>query len=95
MLNGVRLDETSNVYRSQRCNSCGFVHKSNRLGEMFKCKSCGHTDNADLNAAKNHRDKLWDLPFRLRHSPNKSTGFFWKSDGLFDVNGLELIVPVA
>ena len=25
---------------------------------LFKCKNCGHTDNADFNAAKNIRDRI-------------------------------------
>ena len=41
----VKLAETSNAYRSQRCSLCGrsFVHKKNRLngGEEFKCIKCG------------------------------------------------------
>ena len=39
----VKLAETSNAYRSQRCSLCGFVHKNNRLngGEEFKCIKCG------------------------------------------------------
>jgi len=37
--------EQDNKFRSQRCSSCGFVHKSNRLAKTFKCKStnCGFT----------------------------------------------------
>ncbi len=94
-LAGVQLKETSNAYRSQRCNNCGFVHKSSRRGELFKCKPCGYTNNADLNAAMNHRDILCDLPSRFRHLSNKTTGFFWKPNGLFDVNGSVITVPVA
>lgn len=94
-LNGVRLVETSNAYRSQRCSHCGFVHKSSRRGELFICKACNFKCNADLNAATNHKLKLFDLPSRFRHLPNKTTGFYWSSKGLTDVNGLELTVPVA
>lgn len=39
---------------SQRCFSCGHIAKENRLSQAeFSCVSCGHTDNADSNAAKN------------------------------------------
>jgi transposase len=94
-LSGVRLVETSNAYRSQRCSCCGFVHKSSRRGELFTCKSCKFTTNADLNAAMNHKVKLCDLPTKFDCLPNKSTGFYWNHLGLFDVNGLEITVPVA
>lgn len=41
-------------YTSQTCNSCGFKSKDNRQSQSdFVCVSCGLTDNADVNAAKN------------------------------------------
>ncbi len=41
-------------YTSQRCNACGYVDKENRKTQAkFECKSCGHEDNADNNAALN------------------------------------------
>jgi IS605 OrfB family transposase len=41
-------------YTSQKCNKCQFTHKENRQTQsLFKCLSCGHTDHADTNAAKN------------------------------------------
>ncbi|BDP42051.1 hypothetical protein DAETH_20200 [Deinococcus aetherius] len=40
-------------YTSQRCNRCGHTCRENRLGEVFRCVSCGHEDHADWNAAKN------------------------------------------
>ena len=46
-------------YTSQACNVCGYIDKSNRPNQhTFKCKNCGHTDNADFNAAKNIRDRI-------------------------------------
>lgn len=42
------------AYTSQKCSSCGNVTKENRLTQsQFKCVSCGHQQNADLNAAQN------------------------------------------
>ena len=42
------------VYTSQTCSCCGHVDKDNRKSQdKFKCTSCGHTENADFNAAKN------------------------------------------
>ena len=46
-------------YTSQTCNVCGCIDKSNRPNQhTFRCKNCGHTDNADFNAAKNIRDRI-------------------------------------
>ena len=41
-------------HTSQRCYACGYVDKENRKSQVkFECKSCGHEDNADNNAALN------------------------------------------
>lgn len=74
-LSGVRLVEQSNMYRSQRCSSCGFVRKDNRKGDVFCCKGCGHTEQSDVNAAKNH---LANIPEINSHYPlSRTTGFYW------------------
>lgn len=45
-------------YTSQKCNSCGHIAKENRKTQSkFECISCGHQQNADLNAAKNILDE--------------------------------------
>lgn len=50
---------TPAVYTSQTCNICGYIDKNNRPNQhTFKCKNCGHVDNADFNAAKNIRDRI-------------------------------------
>jgi IS605 OrfB family transposase len=42
------------AYTSQQCSACGFIHPDNRTTQAaFRCLACGHTANADLNAAKN------------------------------------------
>ena len=39
---------------SRACHVCGYVDKENRKTQAeFKCIHCGHTENADVNAAKN------------------------------------------
>lgn len=47
-------------YTSQKCNNCGHVDSDNRPKVVsqaeFKCVQCGHTNNADVNAAQNIRD---------------------------------------
>lgn len=41
-------------YTSQRCAECGHVSPQNRLSQAeFRCVACGHTDHADVNAARN------------------------------------------
>ena len=41
-------------YTSQRCNHCGVIDKASRMTQdKFKCTTCGHTTNADLNASRN------------------------------------------
>ena len=38
----------------QQCNECGFIDKDNRKTQaQFKCVSCGHSGNADINVALN------------------------------------------
>ena len=44
------------AYTSQRCFDCGHIAPENRESQaVFVCKECGHTANADTNAAKNIR----------------------------------------
>ena len=39
---------------SQTCNACGHRSRKNRESQaVFRCKACGHTDNADANASRN------------------------------------------
>lgn len=39
---------------SRTCASCGHISRLNRQTQaVFACVSCGHSDNADLNAARN------------------------------------------
>lgn len=41
-------------YTSQMCSVCGYVSRSNRPDQStFSCVSCGHSANADTNAAVN------------------------------------------
>lgn len=42
------------AYTSQRCSACGHTTQENRESQaVFRCRSCGHADNADVNAAIN------------------------------------------
>lgn len=51
--NRVELHYVSPKYTSQTCHICGHIDKGNRDGEYFKCKKCGYTTNADINASIN------------------------------------------
>jgi len=39
-------------YSSQECFVCEHVDAKSRRGEIYCCTKCGHTDHADINAAK-------------------------------------------
>ena len=53
-LAGVSVVLVDPRHTSQTCNKCLHVARENRESQaIFKCVSCGHFDNADVNAAKN------------------------------------------
>jgi len=46
--------EIDPAYTSQRCSTCGHIHKDNRKTQSsFLCTKCGFQWNADLNASHN------------------------------------------
>jgi transposase len=55
------------AYSSQTCNSCGFIDKKSRNGEVFKCTSCGFADDADHNASLNILQRFLDGHFTVAH----------------------------
>jgi putative transposase len=55
---GCRVVGIDPRYTSQRCNACGHIERANRKSQSeFCCQKCSHRQNADLNGAKNVRDK--------------------------------------
>ncbi|MGH9009307.1 MAG: RNA-guided endonuclease InsQ/TnpB family protein [Acidimicrobiia bacterium] len=40
-------------HTSQRCARCGTIDRDSRVGAVFRCVACAHTDHADVNAARN------------------------------------------
>ena len=51
---GGRLVEVPAAYTSQTCSACGVVDSASRVSQaVFACSGCGHTANADTNAAIN------------------------------------------
>ena len=76
---GIRVHLTPSYYSSQQCPICGHIDKENRqTQENFKCCSCGHHENADLNAAKNLKSRY--------------TNVLWK-DTLHRVDAYRRLVP--
>jgi len=55
---GVRVIKIDPRNTSRTCHKCKHCEKANRKSQSeFVCKSCGHSDNADVNAALVIRDK--------------------------------------
>jgi putative transposase len=52
-LNRISFRTVAPYYTSTTCPVCGHSDRGNRNGELFLCLSCGHKDNADINAGKN------------------------------------------
>ncbi|MCW3818222.1 transposase [Micromonospora sp. DR5-3] len=60
---GTRIVKVPAAFTSQRCSRCGNTHRNNRESQaMFRCGSCGHQANADVNAAINVRDAAEAAP---------------------------------
>lgn len=57
-------------FTSQLCPVCSNVDKESRNGKTFKCTCCGHTDDADHNAAVNIRDRYSDAEIAKIMSEN-------------------------
>jgi putative transposase len=53
-LAGVALSAVDARNTSRACSACGHCEKKNRPSQSeFRCRSCGHAEHADLNAARN------------------------------------------
>jgi putative transposase len=65
---GIRYRRVQAAYSSQECAMCGFVHKGNRPSQAaFTCLRCGHTENADVNAARNIAKRFGDDELNQLH----------------------------
>lgn len=70
----IAVSQVQSEYTSQMCPKCGCIDPENRSNqETFCCINCGHTDNADHNAAINIRNRVSGTVFRealLKSSPD-------------------------
>lgn len=53
------------AYTSQVCPVCGNIDKKNRSHRMFLCTNCHHSDDADINAAKNIKNRIINPMLKL------------------------------
>jgi len=48
------VEKVDPAFTSQRCSVCGHISAGSRKSQaLFACVACGHTSNADVNAAWN------------------------------------------
>jgi len=71
--NRVSFRTVSPYYTSQTCPCCGYVDRKNRDLEIFHCQSCGHTDNADLNASRNILSRFLTGPYGASYKQENQT----------------------
>uniref|UniRef100_A0A6M3J210 Putative transposase n=1 Tax=viral metagenome TaxID=1070528 RepID=A0A6M3J210_9ZZZZ len=58
---GMKIECVDARFTSQKCSICGYISRSNRQSQsVFKCKHCGLSLNADLNASRNIRQNYLD-----------------------------------
>ncbi|WP_433527140.1 RNA-guided endonuclease InsQ/TnpB family protein [Nocardia pseudovaccinii] len=51
---GIKIVKIPAAYTSQTCSSCRDVNPKSRESQaVYRCVTCGHSENADVNAAKN------------------------------------------
>lgn len=71
---GMHVTEVQAAYTSQMCNRCGYTDKKNRPNQAhFKCCCCGHTGNADVNAAQNILGRRSSKISMLNNSSTRKT----------------------
>lgn len=58
-------------YTSQECFQCGHIDRGNRNGEIFRCRRCDHSCNADVNAARNILERFLSGPYGAAYKPEE------------------------
>ena len=67
--NRVSFRTVAPFYTSQTCPCCGHVDRGNRVGQVFRCLSCGHAGNADIIAARNILTRFLTGLYGARYKP--------------------------
>jgi len=67
--NRVSFRTVAPFYTSQTCPSCGHVDRGNRVGQVFRCLSCGHAGNADVVGARNILTRFLTGAYGARYKP--------------------------
>jgi putative transposase len=79
---GIAVSLVQSFYTSQTCPKCGCIDKENRKDqEYFECISCGYKSNADLNAARNIRNRVVEAVLRdllLKKNSKSSSAYIPK-----------------
>jgi len=88
---GFLLREMPNEFRSQRSSQCSLVRKANRKKQTFKCMSCGYTADSDENACSNLLLDLYPISDWVRLGKYNIEGFYWKPEGLYDLESGALV----
>jgi putative transposase len=84
-LAGIEVHRVTEEYTSQTCSRCGQRRKANRASRgLYKCKQCGLIINADVNAARNIKQK------GFRETPRVVEAV----DGVVDRGGLDPPVEI-
>ena len=78
---GVLVQKLNPTYTSQRCSQCGWTRRANRKGKKFKCGSCLHEYDADLNASQNLALNLPSITKEERLQHKSRRGFYWNVVG--------------
>ena len=61
----IAVSTVQSYYTSKMCSICGCIEDENRTSqEEFSCIECGHSENADINAAINIRNRVVEAVLR-------------------------------
>ena len=71
--NRVLFELVDPKYTSQRCSSCGEIHKESRMKEIYKCIKCGFEIDSDFNASKNILNKFLNGGFTVSRDSKQLT----------------------
>lgn len=71
---GGRLIDCTEPYTSKTCSACGIVNRKFKAEKTFKCLSCNHTNDRDVNASRNiymmnEHLLTWTLRVQLMEKP--------------------------